>query len=80
MKPDGSEYYEIVLCYVDNVLAISDDPTKTVDGIKPVFKLKGDKAEIHDMYLGATIKNGRDRQWNDLLDNVIRDISKGKTE
>ena len=30
---------------------------KTIDGIKSVFKLKGDKAETPDMYLGATIQN-----------------------
>ena len=57
VKPDGSEYYEIVLCYVDDVLAISDDPMKTIDGIKSVFKVKVDKAETPDMYLGATIQN-----------------------
>ena len=38
VKPYGSEYYEIVLCYVDDVLAISYDPMKTIDGIKSVFK------------------------------------------
>ena len=27
---DGREYYEMVLCYVDNVLAISIDPMKTI--------------------------------------------------
>ena len=57
VKADGSEYYEIGLCYVDDVLAISDDPMKTIDGIKSVFKLKGDKAETPDMYVGATIQN-----------------------
>ena len=57
VKADGSEYYEIVLCYVDDVLAISDDLMKTIDRIKSVFKLKGDKAETPDMYLGATIQN-----------------------
>ena len=57
VKPDGSEYYEIVLCYVDDVLAISNDPMKTIYGIKSVFKLKVDKAEAPDMYLGATIQN-----------------------
>ena len=57
VKPDGSECYQIVLCYVDDVLSISDDPMKTIDGIKSVFKLKGDKAETPDMYLGATIQN-----------------------
>ena len=56
VKPDGSEYYEIVLCYVENVLSISDDPMKTIEDIKLVFKLKGYKAEITDMYLGDTIK------------------------
>ena len=43
VNPDRSEYYEIVLCYVDDVLAISDDKMKKIDGIKSVFKLKGDK-------------------------------------
>ena len=33
VKPDGSEYYEIVLCYVDDVLTISDDLMKTIDGV-----------------------------------------------
>ena len=28
---------------------------KTNKGIKAVFKLKGDKAELPDMYLGASI-------------------------
>ena len=26
---------------------------KTIEGIKTVFKLKGDKAEVPDMYLGS---------------------------
>ena len=55
MKPDGSKYYEILLCYVDDVLAISDMPMRTMVGIISVFKLKDDKAEVPDMYLGATL-------------------------
>ena len=55
-KPDGSQYYQIVLCYVEDVLAISDNLIKTIDGIKSVFKLKGDKVYIPDMYLGTTIQ------------------------
>ena len=46
-----------MLRYVDDVLALSDDPMKTIDGIKSVFKLKGAKAETPDMYLGAKIQN-----------------------
>ena len=55
VKPDGSEYYEMVLCYVDDVLAISDIPMRTMDGIRNVFKLKDDKAGVPDVYLGATL-------------------------
>ena len=56
VKPYGKEYYEIVLCYVDDVLAISATPMKTIEGIKSVFKLKGDKSDVPDMYLGALIQ------------------------
>ena len=45
----------MALCYVDNALAILATPMKTIEGIKAVFKLKGDKAEVIDMYLGASI-------------------------
>ena len=50
-------YYEYVLCYVDDVLFISDDPLCTMKGIQAKFKLKGYKIEEHDMYLGAELSN-----------------------
>ena len=56
VKTDGTEYNEMVLCYVHDVLAISAAPMKTIEGIKEVFKFKGDKAEVPDMYLGASIQ------------------------
>ena len=55
MKPDGAEYYEIVLFYVDDVLEISDMTMITMDGIRSVLKLKDDKAEVPDVFLGATL-------------------------
>ena len=45
----------MVLYYFYNVLAISATPMKTIEGIKSVFKFKGDKAEVSDIYLGASI-------------------------
>ena len=39
-----------------SILAISATPMKTIEGIKAVFNLKGDKAEVPDMYLGASIQ------------------------
>ena len=55
VKPDGTEYYKMVLCYVDDVLAISEKPMKTIEGTKAAFKLKCDKVEAPDMYLGASV-------------------------
>ena len=44
VRPYGSEYYEMALCYVDGVLIIATEPMKTIDGIRAVFKLKVNKA------------------------------------
>jgi hypothetical protein len=55
-KPGGFEYYEMVLCYVDDLMVLSHQPQKTIDGIQAVFKLKGDAAAPPDMYLGVELK------------------------
>jgi len=55
IKPNGFKYYEYVLCYVDDIVVISHQPQKIMDGIKAVFKLKGDKVEKPTMYLGANL-------------------------
>ena len=34
VRQDKSEYYEMALCYVDDVLVISTEPMKTMDGIR----------------------------------------------
>ena len=43
---------------MDDVLIISHKPMKTIDGIRQTFKLKGDKAELPDMYLGVQMVPG----------------------
>ena len=53
VKKDGFEYYELVLCYVDDVLSMSADPESTLRGLQSVFKLKDDKIAEPDIYLGA---------------------------
>ena len=57
VKADRFQYYEMVLCYVDDVLCISDDPMKTMKGIQRTFKLKDDKIDEPKDYLGATLEN-----------------------
>ena len=56
IKSDGTEYYEYALVYVDNVLVISCVPMKTTERIKCVIKLKGDKSEPPEMYLGVSLE------------------------
>ena len=55
VKPDEAEYYEMLLCYVDDVLEISDMPMRTMESIRSVFKLNDDKAEVPYVYLVATL-------------------------
>ena len=55
VKANGFEYYELVLCYVDDILCMSDDPRTTLLDLTTVFKLKDDKIEPPDVYLGAQL-------------------------
>lgn len=54
-KENGFKYYDIILCYVDDVIDISERLMQTIEGIKSIFKLKRDKVELSDMYLGGSI-------------------------
>ena len=40
VKGDGERYYEYVLLYVDNILAISCDAKSILEDIQRTFKLK----------------------------------------
>ena len=56
LKANGDTYWEYVLCYVDDVLAIHEDPRITLGLImKKKFKLKNDKMDEPEMYLGAEL-------------------------
>ena len=55
VKPDGFEYYEYILCYVDDLLAISHDAEKVLKSVQDTFKFKDDKIDDPDVYLGAQL-------------------------
>ena len=55
VKPDGFEYYEYILCYVDDLLAISHDAQKVLNSVQDTFKFKDDKIDKPDVYLGAQL-------------------------
>ena len=64
VKSDGFEYYELILCYVDDILSISADPTDSLRGLQSTFKLKDDKIEVPEIYLGAELGRMQvDGQW-----------------
>ena len=61
---DGSEYYELLLVYVDDVLCVSHAPREVLKKIGQRFLIKDDKIEEPKIYLGADIekfqlKNGK---------------------
>ena len=64
VKPNGFEYYECVLCYVDNILSISHCPDVTMDGIRARFTLKNNKVEEPTNYLGAQLSKMKDEFGN----------------
>lgn len=45
----------MLLTYIDDIISVSTNPMDTIEGIKAVFKLKGNKAEEPDSYLGRSI-------------------------
>jgi hypothetical protein len=55
-RSDGTAYYEYLLVYVDNVLAISLDPKAIMEDIKKYFTIKDDKYGPPDTYLGSNIE------------------------
>ena len=55
-KPDGTDYYEMLLVYVDDILMLSHDTKPIMDGISAQFRLKKDSLGPLKQYLGETIK------------------------
>ena len=56
MKPDGEEYYEYVLCYVDDVLGISINAKELLQEIQRDFKFKKDEIKPPNFYLGGNVE------------------------
>ena len=54
-KPDGENYYEYILVYVDDVLCISHDAVRAMKQIAEQFKFKKDEIKPPDVYLGASL-------------------------
>jgi len=54
-KKDGSDYYKLMLIYVDDVLYIAEDPEKDMGKLGQIYRLK-DGVGTPDRYLGGNIE------------------------
>jgi hypothetical protein len=83
-REDGYEYYEMLLVYVDDVLAISHRAKEVIDSIGEIYKVKpGSDKEPH-IYLGANVEkvqmpDGRE-VWasspRDYVKNAIKTVER----
>ena len=55
VKPDVAQYYEYIMCYINDILSVSHDAKSILKSLQGQFKLRGDKIEPPDMFLGRTI-------------------------
>jgi hypothetical protein len=54
-KADRFKYYEYVLVYVDDILAVSRDPKVIIDYLESKYMLKKDLIKEPDLYLGTKV-------------------------
>jgi hypothetical protein len=56
IKPTQEEYYEYLLVYTDDILAIGVNPKEVLDRLNKYFTLKPESIQPPDNYLGTKIK------------------------
>ena len=80
-KPDGEEYYEYILVYVDDIISVSHKALEVMEEIKGTFKFKNDDIKKPETYLGARLQkksiNGR-VCWTmssvDYINAAVKDV------
>ena len=82
-KPDGFQYYEYVVVYVDDINHYSHNTDKTMHGIQPAYKLKKDSIAPPEMYLGLQLEfrmvNGV-KCWTIMSKNYVKAVFKNVDE
>ena len=81
-KPNGFEYYEMVLVYVDDILHISHDIKPTMEALGKLYLLREDACGEPKRYLGANVNkyqlaDGRE-VWSmssvDYVRNAVKNL------
>jgi Reverse transcriptase (RNA-dependent DNA polymerase) len=70
VKPNGAQYYEMLLVYVDDILHITHNKTldqnKTMQEIRRIYQLKEGSVGEPSMYLGANVGCVLDGEGNKM--------------
>jgi hypothetical protein len=86
VKADGSKYYEYVLCYVDDILVVSERPKRIMEGLEAKYVLKAGSVGVPMTYLRARVSkywlehsNNPDKvRWSlsaeDYVNCVVKDV------
>lgn len=62
VKPDGEEYYEYILLYVDDILSISTKAKEILESMQGgTIRYKNNKIEEPDIYLGAKLAKKKNK-------------------
>ena len=54
-KPNGFEYYKLLLVYVNNILALSHQPKLLIDYLNKIYEVKAESIGEPKLYLGANL-------------------------
>ena len=81
-RPDGFEYYEMVLVYVDDILHLSHDTKPTMEALGKLYSLKEEACGEPKRYLGANVgkyqlADGREVWYmsaNDYVKNAVKNL------
>ena len=80
MRSDGFSYYTYILVYTDDILIVSDNPTKYMAQLKANYYVKESSIGPPNIYLGSRVKlvkdRSGDRAYADTSDDYIKKASK----
>jgi len=76
VKPNGHKYYEMLLIYVDDILAISHQPRQMMSQIQELYHLKDDSIGPPKRYLGANIARFQLPDGSEAWSALARDYVK----
>ena len=87
-KPNGFEYYEMVLVYVDDILHLSHNTQPTIEALGNLYLLRSEACGEPKRYLGANVgkyqlQDGRE-VWsmsaNDYVKNAVKNVEQTLAE